>query len=532
MSATATTKTLCICIGLFVIVQCALIWNGGHNGVFNSPDANANYHFALRIFEGRPMALPLRVPVSDARQYLFTRSTRIVGDDVLPVGFLGLIILYGLISRVLFINLIPYLTIVAAAIGLFFFYKLINYFFNPAIAFVATILLAIHPAWWEYTNDSLLPNVLFMSLAIIGSAVFVTAAEQSSKRRSVLAGICIALALWVRLSEALWLLPLLVYFSFVPKRKDARRSYYWYFWGSLLGGAIIAWGAQGFFTGSFQLFGYVMPAGTAGSSAIPAPFFFPFGFHPRLIVLHAVQYGLGIFWPYTLALAIALWVSGPELLKRGQRSRSYVLGTAASAAVVMVLYGSWQIADSPDPSAVTIGTSYVRYFLPWYVLVTLPISAAGYWKCMGYISQRMRALSTGILLCCAVVTLYTTAVTGSPESILAKRQTVKGYDTIASWVATNTPSDSIILTAKGDKYLWPNRMVITAFTDSKGLAAAAYYRTTEHRDVYYSGVTFDQIKEAAFDQRLQAVGLQLGHAVYTYADVSFYPLEVLRTNAS
>ena len=38
------------------------------------------------------------------------------------------------------------------------------------------------------------------------------------------------------------------------------------------------------------------------------------------------------------------------------------------SAWLLVVYGSWWFSDNPDPTAITLGSSYVRYFLPLYIL--------------------------------------------------------------------------------------------------------------------------------------------------------------------
>jgi hypothetical protein len=162
----------------------------------------------------------------------------------------------------------------------------------------------------------------------------------------------------------------------------------------------------------------------------------------------------------------------------------------------------------------------------------LPIIAAGYLKCMSYLVKNTQRILTMLFFIFAFIFLYLTVITGSPESILAKRDALRGYDMIATWVTEHTSSDAVILTAKGDKYLWPNRLVITSFTNTKAFAAAGHYRAIEGRSIYYSGVTMDEVKYAAFNERLRQEGLELGDAIYTFRDVSIYPLELVEKNAT
>ncbi len=531
MTEVRRIQILSIYIALFVLVQSVFIWNGGTFGVFNSPDANANYYFSLQIFQGKPLGMQLPDAPNEARQFLFTRSTHIVGDTVLPVGFLGLIMIYGSISKLLFINLIPYLTVFASAAGIFFFYHLMKYFFSSDAAFASALALGLHPAWWYYTNDSLLPNVLFMSLAIISFTAVLRALTNNSIRMALIAGIVSVLAIWVRMSEALWFIPLLILFSYmVPEHpKEVRRTFSIY-WLTVLAGALCAWMVQRGLTQTSHLFGYVVPGDAAKNGGGLLSLLFPFGFHPRLIALHAYQYGLRIFWLYTLATAVSLWISGLAVYVRSRLAKIYFAAAAVCSAVVLILYGSWQVTDALSPWAITIGTSYVRYFLPVYTFVCIPLIANGAVKGLQYVSKKYRFSVLVMLVGIGIVSLYATTMAGFPESIIAKAETVKSYDTIAGWVLEHTSEDSIILTAKGDKYLWPKRNVITSFSTQQGLQAALIFQKQGH-PLYYSGVTFDQKKLDEFNTKLQAVGLLLGLPLYTYADVSIYPITPLQPHA-
>ena len=102
-----------------------MVWDGGVNGVFNSPDANANYYFAERLYQGQSFAFPLPYDDIQGKEYISTRSTRVIDNSIIPVGFLGMTFLYGGLSKILFINLIPYLTIIFSTIipGIIIAYK-------------------------------------------------------------------------------------------------------------------------------------------------------------------------------------------------------------------------------------------------------------------------------------------------------------------------------------------------------------------------------------------------------------------------
>lgn len=498
-------------IGLFVIVQLALVWNGGMNEVFNSPDANANYHFALRILEGKDFAVALPLDDSFARDYLFTRSTRVTQGSLVPTGFLGLIVLYGLTSKLFFLNVIPYLTILIAGAALYYFYRLNELFSNRAGLF-ALLLLMIHPAWWYYTNDSLLPNVLFVSLLIISVYFFAVIIQRPTSLSYVAAFTALTLALYVRTSEAIWLVPILVAYAVVFRKRINMR----WFTLSLLG---MAGAAVTIFTFHRSIipsdfpFGYTLPQNSQG-------FFIsllPFGFHPRLMLLNAWNYLIVFFWPYTLAVLIAAAVSIKEF--RRVRSNFAVWSFLFASCVLLTFYGSWLVVDSTYTRGVTIGTSYVRYFLPIYVF-SIPLIAYA-WSKLAYLPARRYRAASGVLILLFMLFSYRVTMSGSPETILAKQKTLKTYDAVASWVRSDLPQDAIIVAEKSDKYIWPHRLVITSYESGASRRALAHYLGKGTR-LYYVGPTKDERKKAEINETWRPFRFALEEKIFTQADISVY----------
>ena len=168
-------------VSAFIILHLFLVWDGGVNGVFNSPDANANYYFSNRVYEGKSFGYPLSYEDSEYNVYISTRSTKVIGDKIIPFTFFGMQILYGGISKLMFANLIPYLTVFFSGLGLLYLYLLITRIAGSHIAFLTMVLTAFHPAYWFYTNESLFPNVLFVSFVLAG---LYYAIEYSKKQRN------------------------------------------------------------------------------------------------------------------------------------------------------------------------------------------------------------------------------------------------------------------------------------------------------------------------------------------------------------
>lgn len=507
-------------IGLFGLLQVLMVWNGGRNGVFNSPDANANYYFARRIFEGKGLGIELPTPATPAYQYLFTRSTRVIGNTVVPSGFTGIVLIYGFASRLLFLDLLVFWTIVAACAGMWAFYRLVSQFFSHPSGLLSLFLLAVHPAWWYYTNDSLLPNVLFVSLVLIAFSMLYKAVHASVAHwyEYGAVGFLFGAAFLVRSIEFLWILPILIfmiwqYYNVLKTRMVIV---------SIVTAVILVALSMWYISLSSPLvtpFGYALQGVRVASAAGLGS---PFAFHPRLILNNAWNYLFLLFWPYTLLAVVSLF-----FLARfdHEKMKALLYTFVYSAIALLLMYGSWKLSDSPDPNRVTIGTSYVRYFLPLYIFM-IPLIASG----LIAMSKKMSVKRTRILLVATfsllIIFLFVTAVVESPESIVSKYATLRTYDDVAGWVLSFTPENSVIVANKSDKYIWPHRLVVSSFSSPEAARALRALGETESRPLYYVG---DAVLASAME-RINAVwaseGIELADRLYAAGTIGVYSVTI------
>ncbi len=134
---------------------------------WGAPDENANYVFTklyaqsgeLRIYEKYNL---------HADCVMHPRSFRCDGAKLKPMSFLGMILIYGKIASLTSYKIIPYLTVIFAAIGLFFYYLFIKKLFNRSVALISTLLLSVFPVYIYYSVRSMFHNILFIVLLLIG----------------------------------------------------------------------------------------------------------------------------------------------------------------------------------------------------------------------------------------------------------------------------------------------------------------------------------------------------------------------------
>ncbi|MFH0874111.1 MAG: glycosyltransferase family 39 protein [Candidatus Komeilibacteria bacterium] len=507
--------------GIFVVLQLILIWNGGPAKIFESPDATINYHFAYRLATGQPLGLPVTIPV--AGEYVTPRSAVVRGGYLLPAGFVGLIAFYGFLSSLTSTVLLPYWTLLFALLGLLHFYWLIKKVFSPQMAWWSVLVAMFHPAWLYYTQRSLLPNVLFVSLLLMASYYLYQISQRRRWWDYALLGVTLSGAIIVRPSESVWILAAVATFIVI----EWRRLFAKYILLAALGVipvvlvALLAvvdhwsvlWGGgnQIISTGPTSIF-YLVSA-----------LLFPFGFHPRLILWVVEQYV--VWWQFPFLLLALVGALSLRHNFKEQRHRRYGWLTLFVGIFLLCYYGSWALQDNPEPGAVTIGTSYVRYLLPLYILLAPYVA----WAIIG-LSRQLLPRYQKLFIVSIVLTLglfsFQRVMLEPQEGWWQQRRDLQVYTRTLERVKAIIPADSIIMTQKADKYLWPTYAVVTPQGDSGYLeATAALVRAGW--PVYFLNPQVTSERRDYFNQQWNNYGLRLGPPLFEAENLGLYQLELI-----
>ncbi|MEK7067649.1 MAG: hypothetical protein AAB956_01495, partial [Patescibacteria group bacterium] len=204
-----------------------------------------------------------------ANDEIVPRSLRSDNGLAKPVSFLGIILVYGVIAKVLGVWIVPFLTPLLAIVGILFFYRIVREIATAEPAesdsagpvasespsgdydaarkkalLSAGLLLALAP-YWYYAARGLFHNVLFIDLILAGAWLSLRGSASwrkrsnpdfiqnnngiASSRRAGLAmtlgsGMLFGLAVITRASELIWLAPAMViiwlfYFKQINWRK-------------------------------------------------------------------------------------------------------------------------------------------------------------------------------------------------------------------------------------------------------------------------------------------------------------------------
>lgn len=485
-----------IAAAVFFLATWALAWHPP--GVWNSPDEMANAFWSERVARGEPLQIR-DVVVGLGAGAVHPRSVAVVGDALVPGSFPGLYLLYGTLNalvRLPFEAATPLFTALAGpALG-----AVVARLFDRRVGAWTAVLFFLHPAVIYYSARGLFHNVLFVDLVVFAAAFLVL---RPFKRLfgsreildDVLGGFLLGWAVVTRASEALWLVP--AGLAFLPFAGPER-------WKRLLAAAagaalplfIFLQINSAVFGAPFRT-GYVAPppaAGTAmlssdavasdasasddfltgegGTSGIGERLagLLPFGLHPRNMLRHGAEYGFGIFWWFSL-LGVAGLVAWSAAWRKTPSVQRAHLGVAALVAAWLVaFYGSWYLRDHVDPSRVTIGTSYARYFLPAYV-AALPWVAIGLLRISEAAGRRSRAVLIVTVAAVAILSLRVAVFSGD-ESMRAVRATLAGNALKRSLLLKAVPEDAVIMTERFDKVFFPERLRFLPKTDEASFAAA------------------------------------------------------------
>lgn len=471
----------------------------GHPLKFDSPDETAAYFFARRLANGQ--GLSIEQPFHEVTSIILPRGFSLVESNRLaPATFLGQIVLYGVISRFSHQALILFLTPLLSAVALVAFFLALKKVFSEQIAMLSTVLLALHPSFWYYSSRGMYHNALFFDLLVLGCWSLATAVGSvtADRRRSwwyVLTGALFGLAIAVRPAEAAWVSLAVLGLIVVLRRQIDFRVGWWVGLLAFLIPLIGLFLLNGSVYGQPSSFGYEETAADVdGGSGLTllwdrARFlFFPFGVHGPTALQNFWHYGVSLVW----------WLSIPTILGviqawRSSVARTYTFFAAAITVWLVLSYGSWVFFDNPDPTKVTLGTSYMRYWLPMFAL-GLPYAAGALFRFAGWL-QRWRVGSqpvaaeapgmgfgVGAVLVVALFFSSSIVLFDRAEGLATTRRHAIEYRSFANHVAEATPEQSVIITGQADKIFSPERPVIVAVDGSERIVEVR--KLTEVTPVY------------------------------------------------
>lgn len=509
-------------IGTFVIAR--------FSNLFISPDETANFFFA-RAFSETGSFRVFDSANEIFRGALHPRSIITDGAYFLPGSFFGLSFLYGIVAFFFGTRILFFLATIFAILAAMAWGKLLTRWFSKPIATISAFLLLFHPAFWYYSARGFMPNVLFVSLLILGAYVLLERPILFHLKRCanrvgplkhfqqdvdlVAVGLCFGFALLVRLSEIFWVVPLLIFLLYVCRKQILARCYLTILIAFLIPIIILLLlNIQTY--GSMFITGYSFISASAdtfvsndSSVSNRLSFFFPFGIHRQATFNHLRDYLISLFWWLSGFALIGLQIMLFGGLKQSLKfSRTFIVLGFALVVWLGVWYGSWTFFDNPDPTKITIANSYIRYWLPLFVLSTPLIACAIVW-----ISERAqklfwkRVLLVGCLVFIFVMNFRVVFIYG-PDSLLRVAQTLQDSKNIRAQILEQTAPNAVIIVDRSDKIFFPYRYVLYPLRSEKTYALMP--NLVDFAPLYYYGITLiPEDFKFLNETKLKPLGLQM-----------------------
>jgi len=403
-------------------------------------------------------------------EWAHPRSFVSEGKDLVPVGFLGLPLIAGIVWKIFgeigLLCLTPFL-VLSCIYPLWRFMRGLGR--TAQIASVATWLS--YPSVILYANRGLFPNLVVVCLAL-WSAFLVW--RNHDWRKRALAGLLFGAALAVRPTEiawaAVWIIAAWQDGKTRKQMTDDFRNI-----SSFIGSALVVPAISALFAwktyGSPIFIGYwlrdpvvgVDTTITAASTIANPERIWPFGFHPRAVLANAENYLINILGPWSGVglLALAVWI-------RQKAARPFMLVAAWTVFILCFVYGNTVYQDHVGHDVVSVGNSYLRYLLPLAPLFAVSVGALAAW-CCETLSRGRAKLTVSFLVGCLVILGVWTAFSKDDEGLNSVMPELVRYESTRYDAYKLFGREAMVVSDRSDKIFFPAMNATSPIPDETAL---------------------------------------------------------------
>ena len=427
--------------------------------IFNWPDANANYFFAqinsLSFFE------PLNTVTNNL---IHTRSMNVFDYSLVPVTFLPVVLVFIFFFKILGPIGILFLTPLLASLTGYIVYRLSYLIFKDlSLSFLISFFLLSLGPWLFFANMVMLPTILFIFLLSLGFLLY--------RKNYILGSSLISLAIIVRPTEIVWILALILIIAiYNRKRFNLKKSIvsfiiFLLFLSLFLYLNKITYGNY-FNLGYFNLQNNTLPTEFSDSSSnYLKMIFIPFGFNLYLVLKNFFNYFVQFSYTYIIAAIVSLisllfrFKVNKEFKER-RIWKYYLIFLLTVFPIILIYYGSWDIVDPLVKELNTISISYVRYFLPLFILI-LPLSAL-FFDIITFRNKEFNKIYRMIILSLAFIyPSFSLAFLSTNDGLFKNNENLLEYYDQFKQVKEIVHKDSVIISERSDKVFFPYYKTIT-----------------------------------------------------------------------
>lgn len=492
-----------------IFVYWPMLVNTGHL-IFNWPDATANYFFTELFAKTNQFGYfePLNLLTDNL---LHPRSFNAIAGNLVPISFLPSLVIFGAAFRILGQFGILALTPFLAALSGLLIYRLVYYIFKDLdLSLISAILFWSLAPIVFFANEVMLPSILFIFLVLSGFWALAKSWLYQKSWYWFLGLVFLSLAVFVRPTEILWLALLFVFVLYINRSKvDLKKCIYC--------GLIFITMAFFFLSlnkatyGAYLSTGYLNFQSGGLSSEFAQPqaknlwdyvklLLMPFGFDLFLILKNFYKYFANIILPNLFLAIIAVVI----LFYKKQINfawRKYMMLMPFIFALILIYYGSWDIADPLVKELNKISISYVRYFLPLYIYL-LPLVALAIKKIF-FGPTKINKLAYYIVLIALILSSLKLAFFSKYDGLFYNLDTLKDYYAQYQIVSDKIEDKAIIITDRSDKIFFPKYRVIVPQGDLElwsrveniiDQAPIYYYTDKSDQDLSFDLEAANQVK--------------------------------------
>ncbi|MBP9869250.1 hypothetical protein KBC59_01670 [Patescibacteria group bacterium] len=479
--------------------------------VFLSPDETA-VAVSARSFADQ-LTMRLEDPLLKDLPWIRPRSWVTQGTAMVPVGFLGLPAILGLLVRLFGEAPLLLWTPLLVLSAIYPLWRFLRSFGKWGIfAGIATWLS--FPTVILYANRGLFPNLTVACFSLWAAWLIW---ERRAWWKWALSGLLMGAAFTVRPIEAVWIVPWVAFAVFYGDggwKKVQWKDGLAFILGFLPPISLALFAAWRTY-GSVFAVGYFL-RDTAPSATPPTEIHqevgWPFGLHPRRMWSNFHAYVIGFMGPWFAASLIA---GATEIRKR--TSWPVMFLAAWTLGVGVLVYGQAQYIDHVDANVAAVGNSFLRYLLP-----VVPFFALGIAALAQKVSQSPKIRYGGaVVFLCATALVWLgnwTAIKRDDEGLFFNQQELARYAGIRAEAQKDLYSTAIILSDRSDKVFFPSFRVASPLPEPERIRDLVAGVSREV-DVLLFSTTQD---DAGYRQWAEA-GIQI-HPLFESKNQSLYLL--------
>ncbi len=432
-------RVLWLCsIAFFATLLIGQNWNYSLNNVFTSSKENVSMAFIEQFAQTGNLPVPLNHQFDNPtlQTALTPRDATQLNGAVTPQTFPAVLFFYGLfmaLSKPLIILVTPLIF----AFIIWFYYKITKKIFGEKTAFYSSALLILLPNFLYLGTSLISDDLLSLLFLLIGLDRFLAKKMPAS-------ALAFGLSVLFRLSNAIWVLPFVMYSLFkvtdkktFPSWKNFALSVFAFLLPVVfillinirLYGDVLTSG----YSIQYPILSEIIGSSTSLFSGTLADF------------LRQIFNYLIFLFPFSVVLAVHLLVKNFKSLPK-----KFPFFLTISTFIFLLL--TWQYAGSIfwGHKQAVLNSSFLRYTLPFYLFVPL-LSVLSIFQ----LKPKLQKIFIPILATSFVLT----ALFFRGGLIEKRTQLVDGMQ-IQKQILATTDSNALVISLNIDKYIYPKREVL------------------------------------------------------------------------